>query len=510
LHSLLRMATRFGWVAPPHRMAPRLAAVLIAAAVATACTGQPDDRSTPQAPSGQAESTAGYSGPSVKGSPHPVGAKWAWARVDRFTPYLHELSGGSTFFIVVWCDVERQQGRRDWSRIDEVVRSTRTLGYTLLLKIRTGSCWATGGQRGTLRGSGRDQKSASATPHDLAAYQDFVHDVVRRYSAQDVHDYAIENEPNARKFFWDGTAQEYERLVTTAAATVRSVDPRAVVHDGGLASTAYGTGIAEHLLTKGREAEAVAAYRRYYSRYADAQGDTESQVTNADELRMELDSEQSRRDLDMLTATLRLARSKVIDAYQLHFYESWDNLPAVLAYLHEVLPSSFPIEAWEVGMFWRDGPADEQVRAAEVVKAVAILLAGGVRRVIWLPLAYNAENGDERGEIRYGLLNPDGRPRVAAAALRDIAKAASSTIWRAVLTDEVTGIVFGREGKSTLLLWSDRGTNLSRAKQARLRVQGMDGKQLPATPEGLRLSPQPVFITVMAAPSEALQVVGLS
>jgi hypothetical protein len=40
-------------------------------------------------------------------------------------------------------------------------------------------------------------------------------------------------------------------------------------------------------------------------------------------------------------------------------------------------------------------------------------------------------------------------------------------------------------------------------------VQGMDGKQLPATPQGLRLSPQPVFITVMAAPSEALQVVGL-
>jgi hypothetical protein len=442
----------------------------------------------------------------VKGSPHPVGAKWAWARVDRFTPYLRELSGGSTFYEVVWCDVEPQQGRRDWSQVDQVVRSTRALGYSLLLKIRTGSCWVTGGQRGTVRGSGGKQKTASAMPRDLAAYEDFVRDMVGRYSMQNVHEYAIENEPNARKFFWDGSAAEYERLVTTAAAIVRSVDSRAVVVDGGLASNAYGTGIAQRLLGQGRDAEAVAAYRRYHARYADG----ESQVTDADQLRTALNSEQAHRNLDMLAATMRLATSKVIDAYQLHFYESWDNLPAVLAYLHETLPPSFPIEAWEVGMFWRDGPADEVVRAGEVVKAVATLLAGGVRRIIWLPLAYNADNDDERGEIRYGLLDPDGRPRLAGVALLDIARAARSTAWHAVSTDEVTGIVFGHDGKSTLLLWSDRGVDLSGDKQAMTRVQGIDGRILPVAPGALRLSSQPVFITVTAAPAEALQVVGLA
>ena len=482
--------------------------MLVAAAVAAACTGRPDE-STIQPPSGQPQTTAsGYSGPSVQGSPHSVGAKWDWSRVDRFAPYLRELSGGSTFYEMVWCDVERQQGRRDWSQIDQVVRSTRALGYTLLLKIRTGSCWVTGGQRGTLRG--RKQKTASAVPRDLAAYQDFVRDAVRRYSAQNVHVYAIENEPNARKFFWDGTAEEYEQLVTTGAAAIRSVDPRAVVLDGGLASTVYGTGIAQHLLGQGRDTEAVAAYRRYYTRRADGQGDPESQVADTDQLRTALDSEQSRRNLDMLAATLRLARNKVIDAYQLHFYESWDNLPALLAYLHEELPPSFPIEAWEVGMFWRDGSGDERERAGEVVKAVTTLLAGGVRRVIWLPLAYNAESGDERGEIRYGLLQPDGRPRLAGAALRGVARASSSAASRAVSTEEVTGIVLGRKGQSTLVLWSDRGANLSKAKQAELRVQGMDGRQLPAVPGALRLTSQPVFITVMAAPSEALRVVGLS
>jgi hypothetical protein len=503
-----RMAGWLGSVTPRRRVVSSLAAVLVAAAAAAACTGQPD-RSSIQPPSGQPQTTtSGYSGPPVQGSPHPVGAKWDWSRVDRFAPYLRELSGGSTFYTVVWCDVERQQGRRVWSQVDQVVRSTRALGYSPLLKIRTGSCWVTGGQRGTLRG--RQQKTASAVPRDLVAYQDFVRETVRRYSAQDVHEYAIENEPNARKFFWDGTAEEYERLVTTGAAVIRSVDPRAVVLDGGLASTVYGTGIAEHLLGQGRDAEAVAAYRRYYARRGDGQGDSEFHVANADQLRTALDSEQSRRSLDMLAATMRLAKNKVIDAYQLHFYESWDNLPALLAYLHEALPPSFPIEAWEVGMFWRDGSGDEQERAGEVVKAVTTLLAGGVRRVIWLPLAYNADSGDERGEIRYGLLQPDGRARLAGAALRDVARASSSAVWRAVSTDGVTGIVFGRKAKSTMLLWSDRGADLSRAKQARMRVQGMDGRQLPAAPGALQLSSQPVFITVMADPSEALQVVGLS
>jgi hypothetical protein len=500
-----------GWsrpLTPRPRVLSSLTAVLVAAAVVAACTGQPD-RPTPPAPGGQPQTTApGYAGPVVQGSPHPVGAKWDWSRVDRFAPYLRELSGGSTFFVVVWCDVERQQGRRDWSQVDQVVRSTRALGHTLLLKFRTGSCWVTGGQRGTLRGT--KQKTASAMPGDLAAYQSFVRDAVRRYSAQGVHEYAIENEPNARKFFWDGTAEEYERLVTTGAAAIRSVDPRAAVLDGGLASTVYGTGIAEHLLSQGRDAEAVAAYRGYYARRADGQGDSESQVDTVDQLRAALDSDQSHRNLDMLAATQRLAKNKVIDAYQLHFYESWDNLPALLAYLHEVLPPSFPIEAWEVGMFWRDGSGDEQERAGEVVKAVTTLLAEGVRRVIWLPLAYNAESGDERGEIRYGLLQPDGRARLAGTALQGIAKASSSAAWRAVSTDGVTGIVFGRKGKSTLVLWSDRGTDLPKAQQARMQVDGMDGRQLPAAPGALRLTSQPVFITVTATPSQALHVLGLS
>jgi hypothetical protein len=488
----------------PHRALSHLPVLLLAAALTTACTSQTGREQPSQTPNDQAP-RAGYTGPAVRGMPQPIGAKWDWARVNRFAPYLRDLSGGSTYYIVVWCDVERQQGRRDWRQVDEVARSTRALGYSLLLKIRTGSCWVTGGQRGISRG--RQQKTASAMPQDLAAYQEFVREVVRRYSAKGIHDYALENEPNARRFFWDGTPAEYERLVTLGASAVRSVDPRARVSDGGLASTVYGTGIADHLLRRGRDAEAVAAYQRYYARRADVRGDA-AQVTNADELRAALDDEQSRRNLELLAATARLANDKVIDAWQLHFYESWENLPALLAYLREVLPPSFPIEAWEVGMFWHGGSTDERVRAEQVVKAMVTLLAGGVRRVIWLPLAYDPKNADERGEIRYGLLDPDGRARLAGTALRAVAKAATGTSWRAVSTSQVSGIAFGRDGGSTLLLWSDHGAHLPAAKGANVRVQALDGNQL-AT-ETLRLTSQPVFITVKADPEKALRVIGVT
>src|SRR5437660_4704972 len=81
--------------------------------------------------------------PPPLGKPNPLGAKWDWARVDNYKPYLASLAGGATFYDFAWCDVEPTEGQRDWSTIDGVARNARSLGFELLLKIRTGSCWAT-------------------------------------------------------------------------------------------------------------------------------------------------------------------------------------------------------------------------------------------------------------------------------------------------------------------------------------------------------------------------------
>jgi hypothetical protein len=156
--------------------------------------------------------------------------------------------------------------------------------------------------------------------------------------------------------------------------------------------------------------------------------------------------------------TQRLARQHVVDGYQLHFYEPWDNVPALVAYLHDTLPPSFPIQAWEVGAFWPGGPADPETLAAAVTKTVAGLLGGGVRRVIWLPLAYNPGRRQD-GELRFGLLDPNG------------------------------------------------GATLPAPRTPGSKATGLTGEPLPLGPGGLRLGRQPVLVTVPAGLAEAVRMV---
>ena len=470
----------------------------------SACTG--GRGTTPSGSPGTTAPPAPAAGPAPgpvrPSAAAPIGVKWDWPRFQSFTPYLKSLGGGATFYELVWCDVEPKQGQRDWSRIDDVVRSSRAVGASMFLKIRVGgSCWATGGRGGNARGT-RRPKTASAMPQDLGAYQSFVRAAVQRYAAMGVHEYAIENEVDA-PFFWDGTPQDYERLARLAAAAIRAADPGARVLDGGLTSTVYGAGIADRLQSQGHGDQAVAAWQRYYARRFLKSGSI-PRVGSAGELATVLGEPRIRRTLAFVDVTRRLAADRVTDAWQLHFYESWDNLPALLDYLHATLPRSFPVEAWEVGSFWPNGSSDQQLRAAEVTKVVATLLAGGVRPVIWLPLAYNGDGGGS--ELRFGLLDPNGKVRPAGAAVADLATAARGATWRPIETGSLSGVGFGRGDQSTLVVWSDRGTTLPAPPAgAKAEARLAAGGAVAWGADGLRLGPQPVRITVGAALDSVLK-----
>jgi hypothetical protein len=153
-------------VAGGRRPAARLAiAVLLTLVTAAGCTSGGDDGgSVPTPPS---KDIQGYTGPDVQGAGHPIGLKWDWSTLDRYLPFVKDLTGGATFYEFEWCQVEPRQGQLDWGVVDRVVRSSQRLGYELMLKIRVGSCWATGGRRGEERGDKR--KTVSAMPQDLDA-----------------------------------------------------------------------------------------------------------------------------------------------------------------------------------------------------------------------------------------------------------------------------------------------------------------------------------------------------
>ena len=108
-------------------------------------------------------------------------------------------------------------------------------------------------------------------PRDLAAYQRFVSDLVKRYRPDGVTQYAIENEVNAQQY-WAGTPAEYESLVRAAASAVRDADPKAQVVDSGISSVAMGMGITDRLLKAGQADAAVAAYQAYFARRVGTRG----------------------------------------------------------------------------------------------------------------------------------------------------------------------------------------------------------------------------------------------
>ena len=464
-------------------------ALLALLAVTAGCTARPG-------PGGGQAPVPGITGrTTLRGAGPVLGLKWDWGRVDRFTPYLGRLPGGATFYELVWCDVEPRQGQRDWSRVDHVVRSAERLGYDTYLKLRVGSCWATGGRGGHRRGA--KGKTASAVPTDLGAYQAWVQAAVRRYVPMGVREYALENEANAENF-WASSPEDYERLATLGAAAVRAADPRALVVDCGISSTAYGVAIADQLERRGRTAEAVAAYQRYYQRRFERRRGDFPEIADAAGLQAALGGDQARRDLAFMAVANRLAERKVVDVHQLHFYESWDNLPALLAYLGGALPATFPVQAWEVGMFWPGGTGDAAVRAGELAKTVSLLLAGGVRPVIWLPLAFDP-GGRHADEPRYGLLGPDGGTRPAGEVfLRLAGAAAAATSWQGMASGGVTGVAFSRGSSSSLVVWSDRGATLHLAPRQAGRAELLGGGEVPWGADGVRVGSAPLLVTMGA------------
>jgi hypothetical protein len=424
-------------------MRRRLAVLAAAALVLAGCTSDPKPSPEPTAPPSGGP-TAAPTGRTV------FGAHWDWNRYEQFEPYLRKLAGSSTYHELSWCDVEKSQGSPDWSALDRIAQRSRDLDIKLHLKIRIGVCWTTGGTAQHTRGQAN--KTESAMPRDLAAYQAFVGALVTRYKAYGVTTYAIENEVNAPQY-WAGTPEQYEQLVRSAAEAIRRADPGARVADSGISSVAMGMGIAHRLLESGDAAKAVATYTAYFARRVGTRGKQIPAVSDEAGLRAALGHQVNARNIAYLAATERLLDAGVVTVRQVHFYEHPDGIEALLEYLEAETPQGVPVEAWEVGRFEKSADADPAVVADEMTKVVSRLAAGGLTEIVWLPLAYNP--GNRAGaEVRAGLLDPDGRERQAGVALAGLAGAARGATAAPVEQDGLEGVAFSRRDGTRMVVWS--------------------------------------------------------
>jgi hypothetical protein len=384
----------------------------------------------------------------------PVGVKYARVAFDRYQPWLTELGGGSgTFYEAVMCDVMPQAGTYDWSELDTVADQAESVGHELMLKVRVGSCWATGGQVGEARGA--KGKTASVTPTDMDAYDEFLRTLVDRYGARGVTEWAIENEVN-NTAQWAGTPEEYAALVEHAAGVIRDAQPDAVILDSGISSPTMGTGIVLDLLAQGRDDEALEAYQRYYARRHTSRTRDYPPITTLDELQALVATEKWQYNNEIIETTLGLADDGVIDRLQMHFYERWDAVPLVMEFLRSRLPADMPIEAWEVGLFDVDEAKSETALTEEVTKTVSQLLAYGAGRVLWLPLAADP-NGSGGEEKRFGLLEPDGTPRAVAGAFAELVRVTNGATLQPLDSEGLLGFVSQQGDTSTVVAWATDG-----------------------------------------------------
>ncbi len=477
---------------PSRRRAIATVAIAATLLLTAGCTGGDNDPPPAATPSATAAPATGAPARTGEQVSNPFGAHWDWSRFQQFGPYLRRLAGSATYEEISWCEIERTPGKADWAGLDEIATRSRDLGITLHLKIRTGVCWATGGTARYTRGAAN--KTESAMPTDLGAYQRFVGEVVHRYGPYGVREYAIENEVNAPSY-WAGSPEDYARLLRAAAETIRATDQKARVVDSGISSVAYGMGVADRLLRADRVPEAVAAYQAYFQRRVGTRGQQIPAVTGEAQLRRALGTETNSRNLRFLAVTESLLTDRTVDVRQVHFYEHFSGVAPLLDYLRATTPPGTPIQAWEVGQFWRDGDGDPASRATEMVKTVTLLAAGGIGEISWLPLAYNPNNA-AGSEVRYGLLDPDGTEREAGrmlAALADAARDATVTPLPASVAGRLNGVAFVRGGQSTLVLWSASNTPVTVPAAPGARA-GAVGSPLGVAGGGTTITDVPVLL----------------
>ncbi len=387
----------------------------------------------------------------------------------RLYSYLPKLGASWTFISVTWGNVEPEQDVWDFEKADRIMQEAQNYGVNLIVKIRTGECWAT-------RTKEESDLKTSSPPEDLEDYSEFVSTLVNRYKDA-VHFWAIENEMNTPRF-WNGTLDEYNQVIETAYKTIKDADPQAQVLDSGMASMTYGTCIAREMYEKGEVEEALQFYNDYYRK-------RDLSVSSEEELREILYSEEAEK---VYTVMMDHFTNPYYDVYQLHFYEDYSLLDDVITFVKTHLEEEKQIFAVEMGYAYRDDATyDEEAHAEGTVKLMVSLLAEGVPVQIYLPLI---DLNPDRHEEWKGLVSPDRERRPALTGFGLTAR----LLEKREFTGEIESSVYWYEFEDVSVLWSEKETTINISTEGSIAVVSIYGEKKMISPrESLTVGPSPQF-----------------
>ena len=184
-----------------------------------------------------------------------------------------------------------------------------------------------------------------------------------------------------------------------------------------MTSTSYGIAIARWRYEHGDLAGAIEWLNRYLDRRF------HPNVQDEDSLRQWIYDPSAMEDYEIMMWHFQMQPRP--DAYQLHFYEPWELLPALMSWIRDQMHDQgyeIPIAVWEIGYYWGDDATyDPAAHARDVPKLLLAALGEGAQQVYYLPY-YSIRARQGKLETVRALVDVNWQPRPAYHAYRTTAQ----------------------------------------------------------------------------------------
>ncbi|MCF7847306.1 MAG: hypothetical protein K9M45_00540 [Kiritimatiellales bacterium] len=292
---------------------------------------------------------------------------------------IAELGATCNYIPVIWKNIEPADDQWNFKLIELQTKTLKNLGMEAVYRISTGkNDWAT---IETEKEKGQEKfVPMSLMPKEMAEYKEFVAQVVEKGKSFGVKYYAIQNEINQADH-WVGSAADYAELLKEAYATVKKVDPEAMVVENGFASPWLGTIITQWYCNQGEVHKAMEFYNTYFiSRGYNCRDEVELKAAVFDK--------RIKRGIGFYLEYLELTKG-CYDAYQLHFYDHWQATKEFLdwhrARLADVGITDMPLVAWEFGNYVVKEGYNPEANAGNIVKKYITALSEGVYQMMFQP-----------------------------------------------------------------------------------------------------------------------------
>jgi hypothetical protein len=342
----------------------------------------------------------------------------------RTLDMIEQLGMNWTKQQVRWADLEPTQGAANWDALDKVFSriAERPVGPRVMVSIVDAPDWAR-----SVTAEGK-----AGPPDDPQTFVNYVTQLVQRYPGQ-VHAIEVWNEQNLdREWYTAGglSAAGYVQLLAATEQAVHAIDPNIIIISGALSPTGWDDGVS-----------AIDDFR-YMQMMIDAGMLDYADCVGAHHNGINLPPNQSAEDAFAAGAPPGTVFGGPFDTGNaLNPHHSWSFYSTLNGYHDKIvaagrdtplcvtefgwasmegLPAGDPRAGFE---FAWDNSLDEQ--ATYVTQAFTLMNDWGF---VWLAFLWNLDFSPKAGgdpsndNVAYSILNPDGSPRPAFDALRDMPK----------------------------------------------------------------------------------------